>query len=338
MQYGFLVVSENPLNKLKDLAKRAEDAGFDTLWIGDERFHRDVWVSLSASAGATRRIRLGTLVTDPYVRHPALTAVAIQSVDELSNGRAVLGLGAGISGGEQLCILRDRPALAVREAISLIRRLFRGEEISFEGKTVKTKGLKLSFQPRPDLEIYLAARGSMMLEIAGELADGAVIASVATPPGIRYSWDLVKKGEAKRDPGLPPLKIVSYTYCAIDEDRDLAYEKVKPGVVLPVVTSKPFLTHLGFDPDELKPLLDIVDQSGLIFGDEVHRRACEKITPRMIENFSVSGTPEDVARKIKTIADMGVGELILFPFPQTSEAMFGFVDIFHRRVRPLLEG
>src|ERR1700761_3094700 len=92
---SLLLVGRYPASEFRRLA---EEAGYDGLWHADERFFRDCWAGLTVAALSTSRIRLGICVTDPYVRHPALTATAFATVDEISGGRAVLGLGAGISG------------------------------------------------------------------------------------------------------------------------------------------------------------------------------------------------------------------------------------------------
>jgi len=90
------------VSRVADLGALCERLGFDSYWIADQRWMRDVWVSLSATAMRTARIQLGTRVTDPYVRHPALTAVAIASLDELSGGRAILGLNKNAVGQQYM--------------------------------------------------------------------------------------------------------------------------------------------------------------------------------------------------------------------------------------------
>src|SRR5262249_27719354 len=126
-----------PVSRVAELGAFCERLGFDSYWIADQRWMRDVWVSLTATALRTSRIRLGTRVTDPYVRHPALTAVAIASLDELSGGRAILGLGAGGSGFREMGIERKKPVTALREAIELIRRLLAGEGGDYPGELVQ---------------------------------------------------------------------------------------------------------------------------------------------------------------------------------------------------------
>ena len=93
-----------------EVAKLAEATGYDHFWLADERFFREVYGSLTLVAHHTSRITVGTCVTDPYSRHPALTAMAIATLDEIAGGRAVLGLGAGISGFAELGVKRERPA------------------------------------------------------------------------------------------------------------------------------------------------------------------------------------------------------------------------------------
>src|SRR5437660_12722074 len=127
-----------PATELADLAARAEALGYDDFWLADERFFREVYTVLGLAATRTTRIRLGPGVTDPYSRHAALTAMAIATLDEVTGGRAILGLGAGVSGFRELGIDASRSAAAIREGVELIRRLLAGD-------TVTAKGSEISF-------------------------------------------------------------------------------------------------------------------------------------------------------------------------------------------------
>jgi len=167
------------VRRVAELGAQCEELGFDSYWVADQRWMRDVWVSLSAAALATSRIRLGTRVTDPYVRHPALTAVAIASLDELSGGRAVLGIGAGGSGFREMGIERTRPVTAMREAIELIRRLLAGQEVDYPGELIRFRRGALEFPTRRDIPVVVVARGPKLLELGGRVAEGVMIASMA---------------------------------------------------------------------------------------------------------------------------------------------------------------
>src|SRR5436309_5928427 len=161
---------------MAELTAEAERLGFRRCWVCDQGLDcRDVFVTLAAAAARTRTIQLGTGITHPYTRHPAVTAAAIASVDELSGGRAFLGIGAG--GADTLLPLgleRRRPLAAVREMIQLTRALNRGGAVDFDGEAFQLRGARVDYA-RPDLEIWLAGRGSKMLALGGELADGVLL-------------------------------------------------------------------------------------------------------------------------------------------------------------------
>src|SRR5262245_14773404 len=112
-------------------AQRAEALGFGAFWYADERFDPETYVGLTACALATSRIKLGPAVTDPYSRHPALTAMAIGSLDDVSGGRAVLGFGAGSMGFENLGFTNHRPAATIRDAIAIVRQLWAGGPVNY---------------------------------------------------------------------------------------------------------------------------------------------------------------------------------------------------------------
>ena len=99
MRIGLLMLGDAPAQVMVERARLAEAVGYDTVWVADERFYREVYSCLTHIAGHTSKVLLGPCVTDPFSRHPALTAMAIATLDEVSGGRGILGIGAGISGG-----------------------------------------------------------------------------------------------------------------------------------------------------------------------------------------------------------------------------------------------
>ncbi|HJU16959.1 MAG TPA: LLM class flavin-dependent oxidoreductase, partial [Stellaceae bacterium] len=176
MSLGLLMVGDGPAARLAERARLAEACGFDAVWLADERFYREVYAVLTQVALATRRVRLGPCVTDPFVRHPALTAMAIATLDEISGGRAVLGLGAGVSGFAELGVRPYKPARAIREAIAVIRALLRGERVDVAGEAVSFRDGRLSFAPlRAEIPVYVASNGPLGQRVAGAVADGAIM-------------------------------------------------------------------------------------------------------------------------------------------------------------------
>ena len=159
---GLLLTAEYTVPELIKLGQLGESLGYDTLWYTDLRLAPDCYLGLSVLAAHTERVRLGPCVSDPYTRHPAITASAIATLDELCGGRAVLGLGIGGQGFGELGLENNLPVAALREAVSVVRGLLGGETVNVQGKVVTLNQGRFSFTPvREHIPIYFATtRGS----------------------------------------------------------------------------------------------------------------------------------------------------------------------------------
>ncbi len=217
MRSAVNVIPETPIAETVELAVEAERLGFDRCWVYDEGLAtRDVWVVLSAIAAATERIGLGHGITNPYTRHPAQTAAAVASLDELSGGRAFLGIGAGGSLTlDPLGLARTAPLTAVREAIEVARLLFAGDSVDYHGSTVALRSAAIGYA-RADIGVWLAGRGPKMLALGGAAADGVMLDFIHRP-SLGDCVDLVRRGG--------PAEICYSTAIVIDE-ADL--EVVRP--------------------------------------------------------------------------------------------------------------
>jgi len=137
MQMGLLMLGDASIRAMVERARLAEAVGYGTVWLADERFYHEVYSCLTHLAARTSKVLLGPCVTDPFSRHPALTAMAIATLDEISGQRAILGIGAGISGFSELGINRRKPARAIREMIQVICALLQGESVDFHGEVIE---------------------------------------------------------------------------------------------------------------------------------------------------------------------------------------------------------
>jgi F420-dependent oxidoreductase-like protein len=157
------------------LARAAEDVGFDSVWAS-ELYSFDAFTTLTQIALATTRIKVGTNIANIYARTPAMLASTAASLDQMSGGRLILGVGASgpqvIEGWHGLPY--DRPLQRTRETIDIVRKVLRGERLTYEGELFRlTQGLKLINKPlRADVPIYVAAIGPRNIELTGEVADG----------------------------------------------------------------------------------------------------------------------------------------------------------------------
>ena len=171
------LIPEAPLDRLIDVGVLAESLGYQRCWVYDEGLAtRDVHVTLAALAGRTSRMMLGPGITNPYTRHPAMTATAIASLDELSGGRAFLGLGAGgsLTLGP-LGLRRERPLDTVRDTIRACRGLLDGDSVTMTGTSFELRSARIGFPVRTGIEVWIAGRGPRMLDLGGELADGVML-------------------------------------------------------------------------------------------------------------------------------------------------------------------
>ena len=302
--------------RLADVLPRvaALDAGdaIDALWVADERFRRDVFVSLGALAAGTQRLRLATCVTDPFIRHPALTGTAIATVADLAPGRAILGLGAGASGFGALGVRRDRPATALREMILFLRRFWTAPEpFTFGGETVAFRDARLGFGPAR-VPIHLAGRGPKILDLAGELADGVLVATFLDGPLLDASLARVEAGLARRDLALAPLRRISWAYVSIDDDRAAARDAVRRGIAVAIWGSRPIIEELGVPlPAALRQLMD---ERAYSIEPETIGLAAALIPDELIDQCSIAGPPDEVAARLHQLTARGFDEAACWLF------------------------
>lgn len=313
--FGVALPPDGQLDELALLARDVERLGYDTLWCNDDRLQRDVFVTLAVAAQATQRIALGPGVTNPYSRHPALIATAAATLDELSHGRAVVGLGAGGTNHRALGISRRRPAAALREAVEVIRGLLAGERITVDGDVVRTCEAELDFAPRrADLPIYIGARGPRNLELAGEVADGVIVGNVATAQGWEYALGRVLAGahRAARDPAT--VRCVAWLYCAIDEDRASAIDAVRPMVATSLITSRPVLHELGVEMPAA--FAEAMERRGWSLLRDAVTEGGRTLPEDVVSRFAIAGTPEDCRRALDALlaAAPQIAEVVIVPF------------------------
>jgi 5,10-methylenetetrahydromethanopterin reductase len=318
---GLLVLGRYDRPTLDRLARLADET-FDTLWYADERFFRECYAALTYCGCLTRRVELGPCVTDPYSRHPALTAAAIATLDELSGGRAILGIGAGVSGFSQLGIDRARPAVAVREMIQLVRALLRGERLSFEGRVIRFQDGELDFPARPDVPIYVAAQGPRILEVAGELADGVIVEAYSSPTALAWVRERVGAGAARAGRDRRQVSLVARLDTCITADRHAAQAVIKPRIARTLMLDWPDLASLRVRGLEAPPaLLERVAGVGYTRDPAILGPAAVLVPDEWVPQFALAGTPDDVAGQLQTLVEAGVDKVIAFPLPVESQTV-----------------
>ena len=211
-----------------DLVEIAEGVGFGAFWKGESN-STDPLVLISAAAGRTKTIKLGTAIYHIYGRSPVTLGIQSATLQDLSGGRLLLGLGvanksiAGWHGG-----VFDRPLKRAREYVEIVRKVAAGERVEYEGEIYQTgKRFQLSWKPsHPNVPIYLAGLGPQMTKLVGKIADGVVI-NMATPAKIREIAARVREGarEAGRDPS--KIEIIAKSRVSLNPDRALVRSRLR---------------------------------------------------------------------------------------------------------------
>lgn len=307
---GAILLGGQDFTVLRDRARLAEELGFDLVGVGDVPMHyRDVNVCLAVVAEATSRIRLGPMVTNPVSRHPGVVASAAASLDALSAGRLVLGLGAG--GGPLFSMglkVPRRPEL--REATATIRRLLAGEPGEWEGRP-------LTLAPERPVPVYLAAYGLITARIAGEVADGVLFAGGTSPEVVTSALQAVADGAsaAGRDPGVVDFWVM--TRASVGSTAEDAYVPIKANLASAGSHGLRSEAQLATVPDGLvdavRELQRRYDQSEHVKWDGANARLVDElgITPYLAERFAVAGTPEHVRRRFDDLVGLGVSRVLV---------------------------
>src|SRR5215813_5476967 len=214
-----------------EIAKMADANRYHSVWFAENAFGRGVLPAASAASAATQSIGIGIGVLNPYNRHPTLIAMEIGALDELAQGRARLGIGSGIAAStERMALSTDRPLAAVRDAITIVRALLKGEEIDYAGRVFSARNVKLEYQAlRPDLPLLMAARGEQALALCGKIADGLMISNMC-PAQFTQAAVRAVHASARQAQRPAPAEVVQYIPCAVRLDRAEAYGLAKAAI------------------------------------------------------------------------------------------------------------
>jgi F420-dependent oxidoreductase-like protein len=295
-----------------ELAQRAEALGYESVWM-PEAYGTDAISILGGLAARTERIQLGTGIVNVFSRTPALLAQTAATLDLISGGRFILGLGTSgyqvISGWHGIAF--DRPLLRMRETIAIVRQVLRRDRLVFECDVFRLdKGLKLLAHPvRNTVPIYLATLTPGGLRLTGELADGW-IPTLFSPQHMDLFRPELQAGARISGRSLDTLAIAPHVPISIDDDRARAREALKPWVALYVggmgSRSKNFYNDLvsryGF-ADEARLLQELY-----LGGKQLE--AIHRVPDALVDAISIAGPPSYVRERLAVWASAGVTTML----------------------------
>jgi 5,10-methylenetetrahydromethanopterin reductase len=292
--------------EIMKLAELAEGAGLDRLGISDVIFYPDTYEIQALCALVTKRLKIGSLVTNPYTRHPAVIAAAASTLHEISDGRAFVGIGAGAGIGE-LEVIKSPPAPTLREAVHIIRELLAGRVVNYQGKIYRLsyKNARLEFPPEHHVPILIGTRSPRIAKLAGEVADIIVI-------GARYNSDRqitnylrwISEGAARARRNIDDIEVAPRLTVCASRDGELAKQSVKLYAAHYLALLRP--PDLLIDEPKLRKIVDAVKTvNGWYFSPNIQypKEIDKLVDEEIVDKFAVAGTPDECIAKIRnTIA------------------------------------
>ena len=298
--------------ELKEYARQAEDTGFESLWVTERYFHEETFSLLGFLASSTSRIRLGVGVVNPFTRHPALLAMAAATMDRISGGRFILGLGRSdwpvIEGKMGIPHADSRSTL--REGVDIVRRLLAGETVTSEGGRFNINGVRLGVAPvQARVPIYLAGIGPRALRMAGAVADGVLLNAYTSTRYVARAVEDVRQAAAQQGRAAGDVDVACMMVVRPTDDAPAMRAGLKERVVR--LLDEPHVGEVllewsGFDPSILGPLRRSVKLDG---GES----ALRLVTDEMVDAFYLIGSEGRIRDRVEEYRDAGVTLPILLP-------------------------
>jgi 5,10-methylenetetrahydromethanopterin reductase len=298
-----------------ELAKYAEEKGFEAVWQAESRLVRDCIVPMAAFAAHTTTLKVASGVTNNWTRNIGLLAATFLTLDDLAQDRVICGIGAWWDPlASKVGINRRKPLSAMRETVEVLRRLLAGENVTFHGEFHHVTDIQLDVVhgrkgPR-NVPIYIGATGMKMMELTGEVADGACLNYLVHPSYNLQAMDALERGAKKAGKTIDDIDRPQLMICSVDEDRKKALNGAR----------KMMTQYLGQQPHLMKAsgvsqeLLDDIHQV-LTWPatDEQIEAAMHLVPDDVVQMCTASGSPEEVKAKVREYVDNGCTCPILYP-------------------------
>ena len=321
MRLAFSISGRRNAAEAVHLARLAEELGLHDVWVTEDYCERGAFALAGAIAATTHRVRVGIGVVNPWTRHPMLLAMEFATLDEISGGRAVLGLGASnpLWMTDQLGIPFDRPIGRLRDSVQILRAALAGESVDHEGASFHVHA-RLGFTPtRPRPPIVLGVKGKQALAMAAGCADGLLLSVMSSPPYVQWVRDQVG----------PSHELSAYVAISAGDDPVSARDRLRPTVAkyLGVHGDHPITRKAGLDPERAAAF----------------RQGWEDGTPRvdlvddaLLDTFAVTGSPAGAGDALARFANAGLDVAVLRDDPDVDPeaSLRAACEVHERSLRP----
>ena len=318
---------KHPIRDAMAYVRYAEERGFDAVWQAESRLVREATVPMAAFAAVTDRIKVGSGVINNWTRNPALIASTFATLDDLAPGRVLLGIGAWWDPlAQKVGIDRARPLQAMRETVLAVRALLNDETVTFDGDFVHLDGVELDYvhqERRPkDVPIYIGATGMKMMELTGEIADGAVLNYLVSPDYNARAMEHLAIGAERAGRSVDDIDRPQLIVCSLSEDRDEALDAARL-LITQYLGQQPHIMKASGASREL--LESIASKLSWPATAAEIREAATLMPDDVVQTLAAAGTADECREKVAEYVASGCTCPILYPLGADVRAM---IDAF----------
>ncbi len=305
----------HPIRDGMEYAQYAEERGFEAVWQAESRLVRDAIVPMSAYAAVTKKIKVGSGVINNWTRNIGLLAATFLTLDDLAPDRIICGIGAWWDPlAKNVGINRRKPLTAMRETVTVLRKLLNMENVTFDGEFHQVNGIELDVvhgrkEPR-NVEIMIGATGPKMMALTGEIADGAVLNYCVPPEYNDMAMEQLEKGAKRAGRTVDDLDRPQLVVCSVHEDRDEAIRGAKM-LLTQYLAQQPHIAKAsGVEKETVKNIQSIL---GWPATKEQIEKAMQYVPDDLVLRITATGTPDEAVAKVKEYVKRGATCPILYP-------------------------
>ena len=308
MKFSLRLNNDLPVKDYLKIAQTAEQVGFDQFWVSNDLFLRSATVILTAVAGVTKTIELGTCILNPYTINPAEIAMFAATLDEYCGGRFNLGLSSGANDFLQwVDIHPEKPRTAVVETTHAINNLLNGDKATHTGHFINwTEEAYLRFQSQRRVPIYIGAMSPNMLRSIGAVADGG-LPLLFPPEHYKNIMPYIEEGAQQANRNLEDVDVAACVWCSVGDNYEQAIEPLKEKLAYyGHAMSDLILEQVNLTRDDFKEIERLAMQENDI------ESAKKLITDEMLQ-MGIAGTSKDLIQRLEILTNFGVNHISLGP-------------------------
>ncbi len=307
-----------------EYSRLAEENGFESFWVHENPFIKDAVSLLSSASLATKNIKLASGCVSVVTRHPLLAATTFVALNEMSGGRAIMGVGLGgfpwlpKIGVKVFPVQETKPLKRIKEFLTITNRLLAGETVSLDGEFFKVSDIKLEAKPSAKPRVYLATFGPRLLAMGSKMTDGVVISpALMTPEVTSKKVECVKQAEPKEK----AVDIASYVLTNVSKDEAQARSQMKSYYFLlyqvAEVLRPEIFAPYGIGEKDLEPIKDAWRKRDLA-------AAAKSMPDAVVEALTLTGNPDHCVERLKDYRKVGVKLPIIMPIGDVKAAIQAF--------------